>query len=291
MASPHHLSPRPASPAGEPRRARSGSRGRSGPPRGRRSTSPPSSSVLSGGAGEPSASLRPPVLIGALRYPQEAGRWGRGQACLPPHPAEPALLLLEVKPGSEPPAFRSSNTALSSQPFPPVGAEPRQRAGGGCVVAPAPRSSASSDLAMATARALRPGRERAHPPRRLPHLATEWGRCPSTTPSRRSRPQPTSWLPPRAPCLLSGVERELHVVPCMHADLQSRTTPWSNFRVRTLIRIKSLVWRRFVAGGRPVLHLHQSGLPATRNTRHARDTQPSASRAAVLTLELCGAAC
>ena len=47
-----------------------------------------------------------------------------------------ALLLLEVKPGSEPPAFRSSNTALSSLFSHLVGLSPDRRAGGGCVVEP-----------------------------------------------------------------------------------------------------------------------------------------------------------
>ena len=41
------------------------------------------------------------------------GRRGRPVSRLNLSPSS-ALLLLEVKPGSEPPAFRSSNTALSS---------------------------------------------------------------------------------------------------------------------------------------------------------------------------------
>jgi hypothetical protein len=71
------------------------------------------------------------------------------------------------------------------------------------------------------------------PPRPLPHgghaAAHELGR------------------PPRAHALLEGVERELHVVPAVHADLQSRTTPWSNFESAPPILLSFLLKKNWYA--------------------------------------------
>ena len=75
----------------------------------------------------------PPVLIGALRYPQEtcdrAGGAG-AVASLNPSPSS-HLLLFEIEAGSHPSAFRSANTALSSRFSIWSSLEPGERAGRG----------------------------------------------------------------------------------------------------------------------------------------------------------------